>query len=459
MKKLIGNREFYRTVAVLALPLLLQNAVSTFVNLLDNLMVGRIGTESMSGVSIVNQLLFVFNLCLFGGTGGAGIFGAQFYGRGDHKGLRHALRFNVVLALSFTVLALGALTLFQDFFIRAFLHDTGSSGDLALTLSEGKKYLHIMLLGLPGFALTTAYVGILRVTGDTKLPMRASITAIGVNLVFNWLLIYGKLGFPALGVRGAAIATVLSRYVELGLVLMGTHGKKEPPEFLRGLYRHFAIPRDLTGAILRKSIPLLLNEMLWSLGQTMLAQSYSYRGLDAVAALNITNTVANLFNTVLFTMGNVVGILLGNLLGAEEYDRARETCPKLMALSSGACAVMGALLFACAPLAPKLYNTTPEIMALSTGLMRVGAMFLPLHALINCQYWALRSGGKTKITMLFDSGYTWAVLVPAVWLLIHRTSLPLLPVYAIMGAVEASKSLIGGVLVHKGIWVQNIINP
>ena len=139
MKKLIGSRELYRTVAMLALPLLLQNAVSTFVNLLDNLMVGRIGTESMSAVSIVNQLLFVFNLCLFGGTGGAGIFGAQFYGRGDHDGLRHSLRFNVILSLSFTVLAIGALSLFQDFFIRAFLHDTGSAGDLAQTLREGKQ--------------------------------------------------------------------------------------------------------------------------------------------------------------------------------------------------------------------------------------------------------------------------------------------------------------------------------
>ena len=211
MKRFIGNREFYRLVAALALPLLMQNAVSTFVNLLDNLMVGRIGTESMSGVSIVNQLLFVYNLCLFGGSGGAGIFGAQFFGRGDQSGVRHTLRFNLLLCATFTVLAVTILCLLPDTLIGAFLHETGTGGDLALTLAEGKDYLRVMLFGLPAFAMTTAYVSILRVTGDNRLPMKASVTAIFVNLVFNYLLIYGKFGFPMLGVRGAAIATVLSR--------------------------------------------------------------------------------------------------------------------------------------------------------------------------------------------------------------------------------------------------------
>lgn len=247
MKKFIGNKDFYKLVAALALPLLLQNAVSTFVNLLDNLMVGRIGTESMSGVSIVNQLLFVYNLCLFGGTGGAGIFGAQFFGRGDYNGVRHTLRFNILLCAGFTVIATVLLALIPDTLIGAFLHEAGTGGDLALTLSEGEDYLRIMLFGLPAFCLTTAYVSILRVTGDNRLPMKASIAAIFVNLVFNYLLIYGKLGFPMLGVRGAAIATVLSRYVEFGLILLGTHGKKTPPQFIRGLYRGYTTPPRRAG--------------------------------------------------------------------------------------------------------------------------------------------------------------------------------------------------------------------
>ena len=458
MKKLIAPKEFYKTVAVLAMPLLLQNAVSTFVNLLDNLMVGRIGTESMSGVSIVNQLMFVFALCLFGGTGGAGIFGAQFYGKGDQNGLRHTLRFNLALSVGFAALACAALAFFQDGFIGAFLHETDSTGDLALTLAEGKAYLRIMLWGMPGFALTTAYVGTLRVTGNNRLPMRASLAAIAVNLVFNYLLIYGKLGFPVLGVRGAAIATVLSRYVELALILRGTHGQKEPPEYIRGLFRNFSIPGRLARDIVRRGLPLLANEMFWSLGMTMLTQCYSCRGLDAVAALNISNTVSNFFNTVFFTMGNVAGIVIGNLLGAEEYDRARSASTHLMALSFAACAVMGLGLFAVAPVAPRLYNTTPEIMALAASLMRVCAVMMPLIALTNVEYWTIRAGGRTYITMLFDSVFTWVVLVPLAWLLIHRTALSMLSVYALVNASEILKTVIGMVLVKKGIWVQNIVS-
>lgn len=170
MKKLIGNKTFYKTVAVLALPLLLQNTISTFVNLLDNLMVGQVGTEQMSGVSIVNQVLFVVNLCVFGAVGGAGIFGAQFHGRGDTEGVKHTLRFNLILCALISAGAWVLLVGIQDPLIRAFLHDSDSTGDLAATLEYGKQYLHVMFWTLPPFAVTNAYAGVLRVTGDTKLP-------------------------------------------------------------------------------------------------------------------------------------------------------------------------------------------------------------------------------------------------------------------------------------------------
>ena len=156
-------------------------------------------------------------------------------------------------------------------------------------------------------------------------------------------------------------------------------------------------------------------------------------------------------------MGSVAGIVIGNMLGAEEYDRARSASTHLMALSFTACTLMGLGLLAAAPVAPRFYNTTPEIMVLASRLMRVCAVMLPLNALTNVEYWTIRAGGRTYITMLFDSVFTWVVLVPLAWMLIHRTALPLLSVYIVVSSSEILKTIIGMVLVRKGIWVQNIV--
>lgn len=189
----------------------------------------------------------------------------------------------------------------------------------------------------------------------------------------------------------------------------------------------------------------------------MLTQCYSYRGLDAIAALNINSTVLNLFNTVLFTMGNTVGIVIGNLLGAEEYDRARDYCPKLAALSCTASAAVGVVLFLIAPYAPHLYNTSAEIMALAASLMRICAVMLPIHAVVNAAYWTIRAGGRTYITMLSDSVFTWVVSVPIAWVLIHKTGMPLVGAYLCVNLADLIKMAIGITLLRRGIWVRNIV--
>ena len=270
MKKFFGSRAFYRTVFTLAVPFLLQNAISTFVNLLDNLMVGRVGTEPMSGVAIVNQILFVYNLCLFGGSSGAGIFSAQFHGRGDVEGQRSCLRYNLILLVGFTCLALAILLPFGDELIGTFLH--GEEGNISATLTYGHYYLRCMLPGLLPFAVTNAYTSILRAGGESSLPMKASVSAIIVNLVFNWILIFGKLGCPALGVKGAAIATVLSRYVEAFLIVFFSHRNKNRYPYTDGLMSTLKIPVTHLKKISVKGLPLLLNEMFWSFGQTVLNQ-------------------------------------------------------------------------------------------------------------------------------------------------------------------------------------------
>ena len=218
-RKFIGDKAFYHALLVLIVPMIIQQGITNFVSLLDNIMVGRLGTESMSGVAIVNQLLFVFNLSIFGGLAGASIFGAQFYGKGDHQGVRYAFRFKLMYGALITILATGVLVLFHQPLISLFLTDTGSGGDLALTLSEARQYLKVMLVGLIPFALSQSYSSSLRETGETKAPMVASVIAIFVNLILNYVLIFGRFGAPRLVVVGAAVATVIARYIENGYLM------------------------------------------------------------------------------------------------------------------------------------------------------------------------------------------------------------------------------------------------
>ena len=457
MHKYIGDRDFYRRVVTIVVPIIIQNTVTNFVSLLDNIMVGRIGTEQMSGVAIANQLIFVFNLCIFGGLSGAGIFGAQFYGQGNHEGVRSTFRFKFITGMLIFFIALGVLIPFGPTLISHYLTDGEGAGDLMRTFEYSKSYMRIMLFGLLPFALTQCYSGTLRETGETRLPMVASIAAVLTNLCLNYLLIFGKLGLPKLGCDGAALATVISRYVELAIVAVVTHLHSGDYPFIQGAYRSLRVPGALTRSIILKGMPLLINEGLWSVGMAMLNQNYSLRGLAVIAALNISGTISNIFNVVFMSMGNAIAIMVGQELGSGELDRARDVDRKLIALNISTCLVMGTLLFTVAPLIPKIYETTDVVRNLASTFIRIAACCMPIYACGHSCYFTLRSGGKTMLTFLFDSGYTWAVSLPLSFCLIRLTALPIVPIFIMVQLADLIKGGFGLYLVKKGVWVHNIV--
>ena len=457
-RKLIGDRAFYRKLFSVLVPILIQNLITNFVSLLDNIMVGQVGTEPMSGVAIVNQLLFVFNLCIFGGLAGAGIFTAQFYGKGDDEGVRHTFRAKLYIALG-AVALFGLVFLTRgDALIRLFLHEGKESLDLEATLSFGLDYLRVMLLQLLPFAFCQIYAGTLRETGETLLPMKAGITAVFVNLILNYVLIFGKLGLPALGVVGAAAATVIARLVECAIVIGWTHRRRERCRFIVGAYRSLRVPGQLARRMARLGTPLLLNEVLWSAGMTVLNQCYSLRGLEVISALNISTTVTNLFLCAFFAMGNAISILIGQLLGAGELERAVDEDRKLIAFALALSLLIGGLMACVAPLIPRIYNTTPAVKALACSLLYVSAAAMPMNAYTNACYFTLRSGGKTVVTFIFDSAFLWCVAVPTAFVLSRFTALPILPLYIAVYALDLIKCVIGTYLLRKRKWVNNIVS-
>lgn len=455
--KFIGDKHFYRMILTIAIPILIQNGITCFVGLLDNIMVGQLGTEQMSGVAIVNQLINVYNICIFGAVSAASIFGAQFFGKGDHEGVRYSFRFKFICCFTLTVLAILLLYFARVPLINAFLTDNGS-GDIALTYAFGEKYLFIILLGLVPYCFSQVYSSTLREYSQTLIPMISSTVAVTVNLILNVLLIFGLAGFPKLGVQGAAIATVISRYIEVLIVVVWTHANGHKYPFIQNAYKSFHIPAALIAQITKKGIPLLLNESLWSIGQAILVQCYSTRGLDAVAALNISTTVSTLFNVVFIALGAALSIVVGQLLGAGKIEEAVDTDRKIIFFSVIACAVTGAILYILAPLFPNIYNTTDEIKRLATELLRVSAAFLPLYAFYHASYFTLRTGGKTIVTFLFDSCYVWVINIPVALILSRFTLLPILLIFIIVQCSEIFKVVLGYVLIKKRVWVNNIVD-
>ena len=456
--KFIGDKSFYKMVLAIAVPIMIQNGITNFVSLLDNIMIGQIGTEQMSGVAIVNQLLFVYNLCLFGGVSGAGIFTAQYFGQKNQEGVRQTVRFKIWMVSLITLFTVILLLSAGDSLIRLYLQGDGTAESAAATLRYGREYLLIMLPGLIPFMLVQVYSSTLRECGKTILPMKAGVIAVFVNLVLNYILIYGKFGAPALGVRGAAIATIISRFVECAIVLLHTHRHAQEHPFAQGLYVTLKVPASLVLKIITKGMPLLLNETLWAAGMAMLTQCYSIRGLNVIAALNISNTINNVFNIVFIALGDSVAIIVGQLLGAGKMDEARDTDNKLIAFSVFSCVLIAAVMLLLARFFPLLYNTNAEARTLATYFIMLTAVFMPQNAFLHASYFTLRSGGKTIITFLFDSVFIWCVSVVIAFILSRYTNLPVVAVYAFVQMGDWIKCVIGFVLVKKGVWLQNIVS-
>ncbi len=458
MSKLIGSWSFYKKTLMIAIPVMIQNLITNFVALLDNIMVGQVGTEQMSGVAIVNQLFFVYNLTLFGALSGAGIFGAQFFGKQDYDGVRHTFRFKLITTTVITVIGIGLFILFGDELITLYLHDAEEGIDLAATFEYAKKYMAIMLVGLVPFSFEQPYSTTLREGEQAMPPMIAGVVAVITNTCLNYILIFGKFGFPEMGVNGAAIATVISRFIQCGIVMLWTHTHSNKLPFVKGLYRSLRVPKDLAGRIMVKGlIPLTANECLWSAGVSTLVQCYSLRGIDVVAGLNISNTVVNLFNVMFIAFGSGVSVVIGQLLGANQLQKAKESAPKLIFFSGAMCVVVGTVMASLSGIIPLIYNTSDNVRNLASSFILISAILMPVHGILHCTYFTLRSGGKTIITFLFDCGFSWGICVPLAYCLAHFTDMGIIPLYLCCQSVEALKCIIGLVLIKKGVWLSNIV--
>ena len=456
-ERFFGDKRFYYRVISIAVPIILQNGITNFVSLLDNIMVGSLGTEQMSGVSIVNQFIFIFNLLIYGAISGAGIFCVQYHGTRDQNGISHTFRFKLYLNVLLTVLSIGAFVLFGDYLISTFLSESSTSGDIALTFSEGQAYLRIMLIGLIPYSVSQVYASTLRETEHTVVPMVASVVAVATNFVLNYILIFGKLGLDPMGVEGAAIATVASRFTELLILVVWSHRNTDKCLYFKGVFKSFSIPTGLVKRMLLKTLPLMANEFFWSISMTLRNQCYSTRGIDVVAAQNICSTIFNVFSVVYMSFGTVISIMVGSLLGQGRFKEAKDTNRKVLVCSVFCGITLGVLLTVSSGIFPELYNTDDNVKSLAAYMMIISGVYMPFYAFNNSSYFTIRSGGSVGITFIMDSGFMCLFMLPVSFIVSRFTSVDIYALFVICQGAEALKATISFFMLKKSSWTKRLV--
>jgi len=297
------------------------------------------------------------------------------------------------------------------------------------------------------------YASTLREVEETKLPMYAAIIALAGNFVLNILFIF----VFKQGVRGAAVATVISRFAELIFIVAATHKKSDKYVFIKNAYRSFKIPPSLVRGISVRGLPLIINEILWSLSITLRNQAYSTRGLDAVAAINISSVIINLINVTYMAFGSSASIIVGEKLGAGRVGEAKDVSRKLLAFSMAVALFAGLVMVASAPIFPKIYDTTESVRSLSAYMILVTAATIPFFAFSYCAYYIIRSGGRVILTFILDSGVMWTAVIPLTVILAYFTDVSVFWLYFIGQMLEIVKLIPGIIMLKSGKWAQSLV--
>jgi putative MATE family efflux protein len=449
MFKLLKDKTFLKEFFRVASPVILTSLVTFIVSFVDNFMVSSVSNEAISGVYAANQVTFIMDIAMFGMLEGAGIFIQQFVGAKDLLHEKAAFRIKIILTVIFLLVFIPIFYLGGPKMIWFYCH---SDSEATLIQQEGVTYLNLVILSFIPYSYGFIYTSSLRETGNAKDAILAGIGGLITNIIFNSILIYGF----QMGVTGAAIATILARIVEMIMLIVISH--HHHLDFCDQAYKNFKLDKNLWKAILKKGVPLFINEIFWVSGMTMISLAYAQRN-EVLSALSIVNTMSNIFNIVFQGLSIAIGVMVGSALGANEFEKAIKTNRQIYYLGLIASLVGGILLIITSPYIPYLFQEVSlSQKTLATHLIQIYGMMMWAFCLVTLFYMTLKTGGKTLITFCLDSVLMWIVYVPTSWCLSKLTNLDILYLYLIVQSLDVLKSILGFILVHKRTWVQNITN-
>jgi putative MATE family efflux protein len=449
-----GPKEFYREALSIALPVMMQQLITSMVSLIDNFMVAGLGDISMAAVNVSNQIGFVSIVVINVVTGAGGIYLAQFKGAGDSEGMKHAYRFKVLFTLLVAAVYFVLCWTLPKQMLSVMTMGNASQGEI---VAIGEQYLRWTSFALFPMAISAAIGSAFRETGMPKIPMVISAVATLVNTTGNWFLIYGNLGAPRLEVRGAAVATVIARCFEAAVFLVYMHRKHT--DFFVGFTTLFKANWRLFREIFSRSVMMFLSELSWISSETIMTALYNGRGgAETVAGMAAGYTIANIFFLLFGGIWTVSAVIIGGALGAGKLDEARE---KAEWIKSGS--VVAGIVIALAGAAAALLliplvfsNLTPDARRISLGLVFVILIYLPLWGLLNAQFAISRSGGDAAMGMYADVSVNTLLFTPGAFILAFCTSLDPVTMFAILKLTDIAKYLVARHFFKKERWVKNL---
>lgn len=444
------NKKFYKTLITLCIPIIIQNLLSNLINMVDTIMVGGLGEISVASIGIANQYFFLYNMALSGIIGGASLFIAQFYGKNDKLNIRKITGLSVISALMIGITFM-IVALFSPKFIIYFF-----SKDLDV-IKVATNYFSIIGFCYLIIAISNVFSMGSRSIRNPKLGMICSTISLFINIILNYVFIFGKLGMPALGASGAAIATVIARIIELILLVSYIYFIKDDYE-LRFTFKDIKlINKDLLKAYISKTTPTFLNDTLWAFGTVLYAVAYSKAGTSAIAASQIASSTGNFFIVTAVCVAIGSSIMIGNELGADNIKKAIHYSKKFAILVTLVGAIFGLLLIISIPGLIKLFSVSDQLMPDIKKIFVIMGILMALKTFNTfIIIGVLRSGGDTKYALFLEMGCMWIVSLPLTFFAVYKG----LPIYILVGLTyteEVVKFIFGVPRAISKKWAQNLV--
>ena len=447
-KSVFFDKVFLKTLLTIALPIMLQNFLNAFVNIIDTVMIGKLGTVELAAVGLGNQLFFLLNLILYGIASGSMVFTAQFWGKKDFKGLQKTLGISMSAAVCFSIIFTVCCIRMPGEILSLYTKDEA-------VIQTGVRYLSISAWCFIPFAVNFILMITLRSIEKVRIAVAATSVSLVVNMTLNAVLIFGLFGAPALGVRGAAIATVAARFVELCITFSVTKLRNYP--VLGPLKNHMNFDAKFLKIYFLVVLPVLLNESLWSFGITFHHKIFAGLSTSAYASFNIANTISQLTWVIFIGFGNGVSVLIGKKIGEKHDDEARKYAAQILLFIPVVALFVGASLIPASSLVPFAFNVEPVVLSTVKKLILVLACCYPLKACNMCILIGLvRAGGDTRFGMICDTFIMWFIAIPLAYFLSVHSSVSAWVIYLCLFSEEPLKLLLGLWRIRSGKWLHSV---